>query len=220
MSKDSKTLYAPFSSKIILLEDVKKVLKNQLLIAGMIPKDFIRKEGKIFDLSLSEELMILNAIPTVEGILKIAIEETDITLHEANVMVFGYGRIGKILCNRLKALGANVYCVVKEKKDATWLREKRYSPILYEEIEKEKIYQQIDIIINTAPSLVLQENILKKLRQNCFILDVASSHGGVDKDAAKRYKLKVITALGIPGKIAPKTTAQYIKNIIQEKIEM
>lgn len=43
--------------------------------------------------------------------------------------------------------------------------------------------------------------------------------GGVDKIKAEMYKIKVITALGIPGKIAPETAAKYIKSAIEEKLK-
>ena len=49
----------------------------------------------MYDLLKDDELTILNAIPTVEGAIKIAIDEREETIHESNVLVCGYGRIGK-----------------------------------------------------------------------------------------------------------------------------
>ena len=51
-----------------------------------------------------------------------------------------------------------------------------------------------------------------------MIIDIASMPGGVDKNIAKLYKIKVIRALGIPGKIAPRTSAKYMKEIIEESL--
>lgn len=219
ITKDNNTIYAPYGKEIIKLAEVKEYLENKQFIAGMIPKcyeNLNEKNVEIFDLILSERLTILNAIPTVEGTMKIAIEETESTIHESNIMILGYGRIGKILCDRFQKMGANVYCAARKEKDLTWIRAQNCVPVRYEEIEE--YCQGMNIIINTVPSLIINENFLKKLDKECIIIDVASNPGGVDKLAAEMYKIKVITALGIPGKIAPKTAAKYIKDIIEEKL--
>lgn len=200
------------------MEDIYLKAREQTFFAGGIPIAFYEnKTIRNIDLLQSEELNILNAIPTAEGTIKIAIEETQITIHESNIMIFGYGRIGKILCKNFKDLGANVYCVARKEGDLAWIREENCIPVKYCEIEKEAKY--MDIIINTVPSLVIEEKVLKRLQPNCFIIDVASSPGGVDKSMAKRYKIKVVTALGIPGKIAPLTAAKYIKEFIEKQIK-
>lgn len=175
LSKDNVTVYAPFSKEIIQLNKLKSNLKNTLFIAGLIPQEFYELEKKNvenFDLTSSETLTILNAIPTAEGTIKIAIEETEHTIHESNVMIFGYGRIGKILCDRFQKLGANVYCVARKETDLAWIREKRYIPVKYEEIPK--YCEKMNIIVNTVPTVIIDENILRKLQQNCIIIDVAS----------------------------------------------
>lgn len=52
-----------------------------------------------------EELCLANAVPTAEGAIQIAMEETARTLHGASALVVGYGRIGMALAPRLRALG-------------------------------------------------------------------------------------------------------------------
>lgn len=193
LSRDSVYVNAPYSDKEIRLDEIYTNIENKIFIAGGIPIQFYEnKTIKNIDLLQSEELTILNAIPTVEGTIKIAIEETEITIHESKVMVFGYGRIGKILCKNFKNLGAKVYCVARKEADLAWIREEGCIPIRYNEIEKEA--DKMDIIINTVPSLVIQERTIKNLKKSCLIIDVASNPGGVDKNIAKRYKINVITA--------------------------
>ncbi len=36
---------------------------------------------------------------------------------------------------------------------------------------------------------------------------------------AKIYKVKVITALGLPGKVAPLSSAKYIEKVVEDIIE-
>ena len=216
-SKDGENVNAPFSSSQIKIKDLKNELNNKTFIAGGIPKDFYDEKIKNVDLLQIDELTILNAIPTVEGAIKIAIEAREETIHESNVLVCGFGRIGKILCNRFKALGANVYCAARKDTDLAWIREKRYFPLRY--VELCDYAPKFNIVINTVPTIIIKEKELDCLNKDVLIIDVASAPGGIDKEYAEKKKIKVITALGIPGKEMPKTAASYIKKIIDEKIK-
>lgn len=216
-SKDGENVNAPFSSSQIKIKDLKNELNNKTFIAGGIPKDFYDEEIKNVDLLQIDELTILNAIPTVEGAIKIAIEAREETIHESNVLICGFGRIGKILCNRFKALGANVYCAARKDTDLAWIREKRYFPLRY--VELCDYAPKFNIVINTVPTIIIKEKELDCLNKDVLIIDVASAPGGIDKEYAEKKKIKVITALGIPGKEMPKTAASYIKKIIDEKIK-
>lgn len=216
-SKDGENVNAPFSSSQIKIKDLKNELNNKTFIAGGIPKDFYDEEIRNVDLLQIDELTILNAIPTVEGAIKIAIEAREETIHESNVLICGFGRIGKILCNRFKALGANVYCAARKDTDLAWIREKRYFPLRY--VELCDYAPKFNIVINTVPTIIIKEKELDCLNKDVLIIDVASAPGGIDKEYAEKKKIKVITALGIPGKEMPKTAASYIKKIIDEKIK-
>lgn len=216
-SKDGENVNSPFSSSQIKIKDLKNELNNKTFIAGEIPKDFYDEEIKNVDLLQIDELTILNAIPTVEGAIKIAIEAREETIHESNVLICGFGRIGKILCNRFKALGANVYCAARKDTDLAWIREKRYFPLRY--VELCDYAPKFNIVINTVPTIIIKEKELDCLNKDVLIIDVASAPGGIDKEYAEKKKIKVITALGIPGKEMPKTAASYIKKIIDEKIK-
>lgn len=216
-SKDGENVNAPFSSSQIKIKDLKNELNNKTFIAGGIPKDFYDEEIRNVDLLQIDELTILNAIPTVEGAIKIAIEAREETIHESNVLICGFGRIGKILCNRFKALGANVYCAARKDTDLAWIREKRYFPLRY--VELCDYAPKFNIVINTVPTIIIKEKELDCLNKDVLIIDVASAPGGIDKEYAEKKKIKVITALGIPGKEMPKTAGSYIKKIIDEKIK-
>ena len=43
-------------------------------------------------------------MPTAEGAIQLAMEELPITLHGARVLVIGYGRLGRVLADRLAGL--------------------------------------------------------------------------------------------------------------------
>ena len=228
-SKDGITLNAPYAQNEIEVKELKSKLKGKTFIAGGIPKEFdeenscyinIKKEEKqikaqkinCIDLLKIEELTILNAIPTVEGAIKIAIEEREETIHESNVLVCGFGRIGKILCDRFQKLGANVYCTARKEADLAWIREKRYFPLQYDEIEQ--YGEKFDIILNTVPYKVLNQTELDSFRKDVLIIELASAPGGIDLEYANKLGIKIIAAPGIPGKEMPKSAAKYMKEVI------
>ena len=56
------------------------------------------------------------------------------------------------------------------------------------------------------------------MRKNALIVDLASSPGGVDVGAAEKYGIRYISALSLPGRVAPDSAgeiiAETIKNIL------
>ncbi len=194
--------------------------KGKKIYSGALSKEIKEKfeanEIEYTDMLLLDEVTIMNAIPTAEGAIQIAMEMTDFTLHESNCLVLGYGNIGKILSKMLSGLGANVFCEARKPKDLANIRLMRYNCIRLEELSKS--LNRMDVIFNTIPFIILDEKKLKKIRKNCIIIDLASKPGGVDLAKAKQQELNVISALALPGKVAPYTAAKYLKDTIDKEI--
>ena len=178
-------------------------------------KTFIQKfsETKVIDLLKREELTVLNTISTAEGAIQIAMEESTKTLHGSKILVMGFGRVSKILSNMLKGIGAEVYCETRTTVNCAWIKAYGYKPILLDELDN--TLEQFDIIINTIPHIILNKEKLKLLRRDCIIIDIASNPGGVDRKAAKELGVKLIWALSLPGRVAPITSAEFIKETLE-----
>ncbi|HEX2928010.1 MAG TPA: dipicolinate synthase subunit DpsA [Ruminiclostridium sp.] len=222
-SNDNEFINAPFHNENIHMSELFKVMnKNQLFLAGRI-SDKIAHLAQVcnvytVDLLEREEMAVLNAIPTAEGAIQIAMEEMPITLHNSNSLILGYGRIGKILAKMLLGIGANVYVEARKYADLAWIRSFGYSPVMLNDLSQ--VLEGMNVIFNTIPSMVLNYELLKLLSPECLIIDLASKPGGVDFGKAKYLGLKAIWALSLPGKVAPVTAAGFIKdttyNIIEE----
>ena len=52
------------------------------------------------------------------------------------------------------------------------------------------------------------------MKEDVLLIDLASNPGGIDKKTVKERNLKLIWALALPGKVAPVTTAEFIKDTI------
>ena len=221
LSSDRKNVSTPFSKVKLPLEDLLKVLKDKKLIAGNI-LDFFKEqlekeEISYIDLIKREEFAVLNAIATAEGTLQIAMEETQKTVHGSKVLVMGFGRIGKILAKMLDGIGAKVSCEARKDDDLAWIKAYGYEPIDLDQLNEN--LSKFDIIINTIPFQILNEERLNLVKKDVVLIDLASNPGGVDRKVAKEKELKLIWALSLPGKVAPITSAEFIKEVLYHVLE-
>lgn len=204
----------------IKIDEFCKSCINKKLISGAINKENRRKleinNVEYVDLMELDEMAILNAIPTAEGTVLEVLKETNFTIFNSNVLILGFGRVGKIICNTFKGLGAKVYCEARKEKDLALIYSMGYNDINLNKLNN--YLDKMDIIINTVPYMMLDEKRLKLLKKDCFVIDVSSKPGGVDFEAAKTVGINAKLVLGIPTKVAPKTAAEYMKKIIDRII--
>ena len=121
---------------------------------------------------------IVNTVPTAEGAIEIAMNETPITIHGSKCLVTGYGKIGKILSKMLCGLGAQTYVEARKYADLAMIEGHGYEPLALSEL-KSRI-GEFDIIFNTIPAMIFDEKILKKVKKDALIIDLASNPGGAD----------------------------------------
>lgn len=204
----------------VLIEDVIKKCINKTIFSGGIPKEFKRQmeinNVIYYDLMELDEVALLNAIPTAEGAIAKAMELTNETIHGANILVLGFGRVAKILADKLKGLNANVFCAARSKKDLAHIKALGYNVVDINQMGD--CLDKMDVIFNTVPTLILGEKKLKLLNTDSVIIDLASSPGGVDFEKAKELGITAVLELGIPAKVAPKSAAKYLKESIDKVI--
>ncbi|WPX09705.1 dipicolinate synthase subunit DpsA [Anaerocellum danielii] len=222
-TQDGKYIFTPLSQQLVEIQSLIEKLsgKNIVLVASVIPesvKNFCKeKDVNFFDLYEKEELAILNAIPTVEGCLMIAIEKMPVTLHSSNILILGYGRIGKLLAKTLKGFEANIYVASRKSSDLTWCKALGFLPVHLCDIAK--YINKMDLIVNTIPAMVVTKEMIDKIRDDTLIIDLASKPGGVDFEYAKKKGIEVVHALSLPGRVAPVTAAQYISEVLLSLLE-
>lgn len=158
------------------------------------------------------DFAILNAIPTVEGAVQLAMEKTFQTLRGRKALVIGYGRIGKLLAHLLYGLGARVTVSARKSEDFAWIRAFGYKEL--NTVQLQGKLSGFDLIFNTVPHLVLPYMRLVELKQDCLVIDLASKPGGVDFKAAEKLGLNVEWALSLPGKVAPESAAIYMRDTL------
>lgn len=218
ISKDKEYLIGEYTNLKISLEEFFLNLKNNFLISGMVPEKFNevlkKNNNELLDILKDERYIITNAKITVEGIIKYLIENTKKTIFNSKILVLGYGRIGKILCNVLKNFTENIYCMPNCKEEQELLKANAINTILKENLNNN--LTKFEIIVNTIPKLILNRKEIELLNKEVFVLDIASKPGGINRKIALENNIKFLWKLGIPAEISPITCAEKIKNIIYE----
>ncbi len=215
-SSDGININMPFSDGKLSIREFMHNLNAKILIAGTIAPDVYELANdeyiEIVDIMKREELAVLNTIATAEGAIEIAIANTNKILHGSNVLVLGFGRIGKVLARKLAGLSTKVTCAARKEEDLAWIKAYGHKGININQIDKN--LSEFDVIINTVPQMILTAEKLEYVKQECLLIDLASNPGGIDKKVAKEKGLQLIWALALPGKVAPTTTAEFIKDTI------
>lgn len=158
-----------------------------------------------------------NGAITAEGALQIAMRYRLRTLRGSDVLVIGYGGIGKPLSAMLKSLGADVSVAVRREEQLWILKGEGYRPVLSKDLLQ--FAGAYDVIFNTAPQLLLTRPVLEQMSPGVLIVDLASRPGGVDWKTAREMELKAIHALALPGQLTPVSGAIAIQHAIYQICE-
>lgn len=214
---DATLLNAPLSAEPVALKDVFAALRpGQVICGGMVDSATqVLAEGfglTLRDYFAREELAVINAVPTAEGAIQLAMEELPITLWGSRALVVGFGRLGRALAPRLAALGAQVSVSARKYADLAWAETQGFGTERTGELAGWLC--SYDVVFNTVPHRVLNRAELADLKPGCLVIDLASRPGGVDLSAAGELGVKVIWALSLPGRVAPVTAGRAIQTAI------
>ena len=221
LTRDGKNLNAPLErDKIALSEIVETADEGDIFLGGLIPPDFASKikaaGALIFDYNERDSFAELNAIPTAEGAISIAIENTDFALFDAECLISGYGKIGKVLANYLKAMGAKVTVSARKSTDLNYAEKCGLNHILTSEIADH--IDKFSIIFNTVPYRIYSDDTVKKIKKEALYIELASAPYGTDFNLLSAAEIRFINAPSLPAKVAPVTAAKNILNTLSEII--
>ena len=211
-----------FCSKSIKLTAMHfKAMNPNIVIYTGMSKTFLREQCQANQLQLTEildrdDVAIYNSIPTVEGALMMAIQNTDITIHGSSCMVLGLGRVGMSMARALHSLGADVKVGARKPADLARIYEMGLTPFELQELSEQ--VEDVDIVYNTIPKMMLTAQILARMPQHTLIIDLASKPGGTDFRYAEKRGIKALLAPGLPGIVAPKTAGRIIAKTLSRLV--
>ena len=220
-SSNEDSINAPFAHDKIMIDDLMKTNKGKIFISGSIKDDLKKKLDEkymeVIDIMKRDDLAILNTIATAEGTIEVAIKNTDKILQGSRVLILGFGRVGKIVANKFSKMSALVTCAARKVSDLAWIKAYGYNSLNINDMLYD--LKEFDIIINTVPQTILRERELKHIDAEALLIDLASSPGGIDGKIAKSMGLNFIWALALPGRIAPSSSAKFIKDTVYTILE-
>lgn len=206
---------------IQLNDSIAELIPPGTLVIIGFARDFLKKwaenhRWRLIEIGEMDSVAILNAIPSAEGAIQIAMEKLPITIHDSNSFVLGFGRLGKTLARMLHGIGAHVTVVARKRSDLARAFEMGYRPVVFSRLQQH--VGEADIIFNTVPALVIDENILMAMKKDVLIVDLAAAPGGTDFTAANKLGINAILAPGLPGIVAPKTSGKILAQVIPQLI--
>lgn len=149
------------------------------------------------DLLQDADYLALNANITAHCAVELALDQLPVILDRCEVLIIGWGRIGKCLGKLLQQLGAQVSVCARRESDRSMLAALGYRALKLEQVDT-TAYR---VIFNTVPVM-----LFPSCPGNALKIDLASRLGLGNED--------VIWARGLPGKDAPESSGRLIANTL------
>lgn len=169
------------------------------ILGGNLPTDLFSGHNTI-DLLQDPQYLYDNAAITAHCAIRIAAERLPRVWAGCQVLIIGWGRIGKFLAKYLNALGAGICVAARKPEDRALIRALGFQAAAPDRLAG--AVGRYRVIFNTAPALILPEDVTSQCKEDAVLIDLASKPGieGV----------RVIAARGLPGKMAPESSGDLI----------
>jgi dipicolinate synthase subunit A len=217
---DKGAVESIFSTHELVLtgEHIEALPKHAKVYTGMA-KNYLKTlcakhKLELIELFDRDDVAIFNSIPTAEGALMMAIQNTDFTIHGSQCMVLGFGRTGFTLARTLQGIGAHVRVGVHKPEQYARAWEMGLKPFYTTDLNQQVL--NIDLLFNTIPTMIVTAQIIANIPSTALIIDLASKPGGTDFRFAEKRGIKAMLAPGLPGIVAPRTAGLIIAKTLSE----
>jgi dipicolinate synthase subunit A len=205
------SLYAPGSPRPIIPDaSLLKLLKPAAVVVLGRADEKLRRAAKEVGVALEEyeddaELMLLRAPAVAEGVVALAIANTDVTIHGSRVGVVGYGTIGTVLSRALVALGAEAHVFARNRAQRAAAYAATCRPHPLEDLPV--LAADLAMLFSTVPVPLVGRDVLRAMVPGSLVVDLAAPPGSVDLAAGEQLGLKALWARGM-GASAPVTAGR------------
>jgi dipicolinate synthase subunit A len=219
------SLFAPQSVEKLVpnAEALRTMRRGGIFITGRASPQMREAVGALglalHEYEADEELMLRRAPAIAEGAIRIAIEQTDVTLHGNRCMVVGFGKIAPTIAAMLRGLGAHVTVAARNPVQLAkaWAMGCETMPVS----AVPELAPHMAVIFNTVPARLFTRDVLQPFGRETVLIDLAAPPGGVDQEAARQLGVRSIWARGLGGR-APRTVGQSqwsgIVRIIEKEV--
>lgn len=191
--------------------------RGQRIVCGLTSDAFDQqakeKDWRLFRVLEDDVYTEENAVLSAEGAVYAVMRSWDFSLLGARCTVIGYGRIGKALTDKLRKLGAQVTVAARRLESRAAAGE---SSVPIEQIPS--ILPHTDILLNTVPSPIIENQWLNKLPKHALLIELASPPYGMDLAAAREMGLRAWGEWGIPGRYCPGSAARLLVDYLEREV--
>lgn len=195
---------------------------RSIVFGGQFPKqikDYFMKNNLLYiDYLDIESFQLQNALLSAEGAIYYSKQRLEKSIHGSEIAILGFGRIGKILAYLLHSQGAKITVCARKDSDFIWSKLIGFNGFKIKISDNMSnlnlIDNKYDLIINTIPFWIMDENFAKNKSADAVIIDLASHPFGIDYSLVTKYNLKYYQELGIPGRYAPQSAGEIIGKTI------
>ena len=196
---DAEYLLYPAPTKLEMLQPC---TMDQTVIGGDL--DFLNDNVERLDLLKDPYYLAANAAITAEAALGLVLKELRCEITNANILILGWGRIGKCLTHQLHHLNANVTVYARKDADRAMLRALGYR--YADEADLHRGLGRFHCIINTVPAPILTPEDAGRIRRDAMKLELATGFWLPGEN--------VVDGHGLPGKCKPEAAGALIARTI------
>ena len=172
-------------------------LPDDVIITGGNLTSPLLEEYRHIDFLQDPYYLADNAAITAECTVQILRQLMNEDLTDKDILVIGWGRIGKCLCPLLRQKGAAISVAARKETDLAMIHALGYRNISISEAAD--YTKRFDLILNTVPVLLFPGI---ETKPECIKIELASKPGMTGPD--------IYDGRGLPGKIFPKKSGELI----------
>lgn len=185
-------------------ETILAQLSDRVIVIGGFLNHSVFQNYTKFDLLQDARYLAENAAITADCALPILQTHLPVTLVDCPILIIGWGRIGKCLAARLKALHADVTVAARKESDRATLISLGYKTIGPEALNLS--LPKYRAVVNTAPAPVIGREQATLCPRGCVFLDLASTPG--------IFCEGVLWERGLPNRDAPESSGSLIAQTV------
>ena len=212
ITRDGVHLFAPESKEPIALEDLFRSISSCSLIFGGNVKEI--SDERLIDYGKCEEFAVMNAVPTAEGALLLALQNGVCTVFGMRVGVIGYGKVAFATAKLFRAAGAEVTVFARKTQARAEAHMMGYTARPLTALSE--CAGEYELLINTVPARIFNRDILSRVSKEARIIDLASAPFGLDFEEAREFGVYAECASGLPGRYFPETAGYAVADTVLE----
>lgn len=218
---DRKNRLLMNNETVLLTDDIFQHFKEGSIVLTLCDNAYLEELSILHGFQYSallkqEDFINKNAILTAEGLLSYLISHRIYPIFDCHIMVLGFGHCALPIIQYLKALGANVDVVTRNKKQETEIQKLGCQYVYIDDIN----LKDIDLLINTIPHVVVKEKELDKASSRLMIVDIASYPYGILHHYALAKGINSIILPSLPSKYAYGYAGQMMIDEIERLISI